>query len=97
MEKDHHHSHQVALIRFDAHVFHLHIFSGEYWKQEISGLLNKVDIGQFIDHNAWIDFWSIVSSLYCRKSGLWIYNHFYHFCRYTDVPCNHVLCHISYR
>ena len=64
MQKDTHYFDQVALIRFDAHVFHLHIFSGEYWKQKISCLLHKVDIGQFIDHNAWIDFWSIVSSLF---------------------------------
>ena len=66
MQKDPHHSDQVAFIRFDAHVFYFHLFSGEYWKQKIPGLLHKVDIGQFIDHNAWIDFWSIVSSLFYR-------------------------------
>ena len=59
MEKDPRHSDQVALIRFDAHVFNLHLFGGENWKQEVSGLLHKVDIGQFIDHNSWIDFWRI--------------------------------------
>ena len=67
MENHPHHSDQVALIRFDAHVFYLHLFGGEIWKQKISGLLHKVDIGQFIDHNAWFDFWSIVPLLYCRK------------------------------
>ena len=67
MEKDPHHSDQVALIRFDAHIFHLHLFGGETWKQEISALLHKVDIGQLIDHNAWIDFWSIIPILCCRK------------------------------
>ena len=64
MQKDTHHSEQVALIRFDAHVFYLHFFGGEYWKQEIPGLLHKVVIDQFIDHNAWFDFWSIVSFFY---------------------------------
>ena len=67
MEKGPNHSDQVALICFDAHVFNLHFFGGEYRKQEISALLHKVDIGQFVNHNAWIDFWSIVPILCCRK------------------------------
>ena len=66
MQKDTHHSDQVALIRFDAHVFYLHLFCGGNWKQEISGLLQKVDISQFIDDNAWFDFWNSVPILCCR-------------------------------
>ena len=92
MEKDPHHSDQVALICFDAHVFHFHLFSGENWKQEVSGLLHKVDIGQFIDHNGWTDFWNIFD---IGQLGFQ-WNIFCHNCRFTDVPGNHFICHFSH-
>ena len=65
MEKNPHHSHQVALIRVDAHVLYLHLFGGENWQQKLPCLLHKVDIGQFIHHHGWIDFWGSVSKLLC--------------------------------
>ena len=67
MENHHHHFDQVALLRFDAYVFHIHLWGGETWKQKIPGLLHKVDIGKFSDHNAGINFRSIVPILCCRK------------------------------
>ena len=67
MEKNPHHSHQVALICVDAHVLYLHLFGGENWQQKLPCLLHKVDIGQFSHHHGWIDFWSSISIL------LWLF------------------------